>query len=417
MTSIALKYGRTAISLEFDASRFNVLGSVSYAHPLSDVDIDRALDVPIDSPPLEEIVAPGERVLVVVPDATRQTGCGQVVNLLVRRLIANGTSPGDINVIFATGIHRQVTHSEKEELLTAFIVQRIRTLDHDASDPLKNFRLGETLGGIPVELNWVLTEFDHIVLIGGVTFHYFAGFTGGRKLLCPGLASARSIEATHKLAFDCETRSRREGVGTALLDGNAVHEAFVDSAARVEPAFAINTIVNDAGEITDLFCGHWITSHRRACEEYSSRFTLKINEPRDLVVANCGGYPLDIDLIQAHKALEAASYACRDGGTLLLFAECADGLGRADFLKWFESKDSYALAEHLCENYEVNGQTAWSLMSIAEHINVRVVTSLPDDAIKKLRLHKTEPNEVQKHIKRAASGYILPFGAKFRIIC
>src|SRR6185369_6197783 len=145
-------------------------------------EIGQALDHPLDSEPLEQVVRSGERVLLVVPDATRQSGSAQIVNLLVRRLIANGSAPNEIEIIFATGIHRPVTDNEKRELLTPFIFQRIKTIDHDASDPVRNFRVGETTTGIPVELNWTLTEFDHIVLVGSVTFHYFAGFTGGRKL-------------------------------------------------------------------------------------------------------------------------------------------------------------------------------------------------------------------------------------------
>src|SRR5439155_10575227 len=164
-------------------------------------------------------------------------------------------------IIFATGIHRPVTDDEKELILTPFVVQRIKTLAHSANDPVKNFRVGETSGGIPVELNWLLTEFDHIVLIGGITFHYFAGFTGGRKLICPGLASARTISETHKLAFDCERKTRRDGVDTGLLDGNAVNESFMEIVAKAEPEFAINTIVNDAGDAADHFFGNWKRSH------------------------------------------------------------------------------------------------------------------------------------------------------------
>src|SRR3982751_20921 len=326
MAQIDLKYGWQTVPFEDDAGRFEVLGERSSKRPLSDVEIGERLDNPIGCGTLEEIVQPGETVLLVVPDATRETACGQIVNLLVRRLIAHGTSVSDISIIFATGIHRPVTQPEKQQLLTPFIAQRIKTIDHDASNPLKLFRVGETSGGIPVDLNWMLTEFDHLVLIGGVTFHYFAGFTGGRKLICPGLAAAKTISETHKLAFDCDARSRREGVGIGLLDGNVVHEAFVEAASMVKPSFAINTIVSDAGEAVDLFCGDWKTSHRAACDAYAEDRTVRITEKRPLVVASCGGYPYDINMIQAHKALEAASRACEDAGRVVLLAECRDGL-------------------------------------------------------------------------------------------
>jgi nickel-dependent lactate racemase len=416
MNSINLKYGLGTVELAYDASRFDVLMAEKHSEPLTDVEIGARLDAPIDSPPLEDIVRSGETVLFVVPDATREVGAGQVVNLLVRRLVAAGVAPGDIAVIFATGIHRQVTDEEARQILTPFIVQRIKILKHDASDPIRNFRVGETAGGIPVEIDWALTEYDHVVLIGGVSFHYFAGFTGGRKLICPGLASAKTTGATHKLAFDCETLGRREGVGTGLLDGSAVHEAFMEAAAFAKPAFCVSSVTNDAGEIVDLYCGDWRTSHRAACDAYAADHTVCIAEPRDLVVASCGGFPHDINVIQAHKTLEAASHASREGGTIVLLADCRDGLGRADFLDWFEAANSRDLATRLCERYQVNGQTAWNLLRIAESRDVRVVTSLGAAITEKMRMKKASSLD-EALANSGSTGYILPNGAKNMVRC
>lgn len=414
MPIIDLKYGRGSISLDHD-ERFEVLGETSERSGLSDVEIGEKLDRPIDARPLEDLVDAGESVLIVVPDATRQTACGQIVNLLVRRLIANGTAPHDIRIIFATGIHRKATEEEKAAILTPFIYQRIKTLDHDPRDLMQLIQLGETSGGIPIELNRALVEHDHVILIGGVSFHYFAGFTGGRKLICPGLASTRTISETHRLAFDCSTKSRREGVDTAKLDGNAVHEAFTEVVAKIDPAFAITTIVKDDGYVTDLFCGNWQTSHRAACDSYAAEHTVTIPEKRDLVVVSSGGFPHDINMIQAHKALEAASHGCHDGGTIVLLAECADGLGREDFLKWFDAENAGDLAERLCEKYQVNGQTAWSLLSKAERFGIKILTELNNAAAQKMRLEKIDAAQFAELCKRVKSGYILRNGAKCNI--
>ena len=416
MAKIDLKYGRGFIAFEYESGRFDVLGSALENQPLTDIEIGDKLDDPIDASPLAETIHPGESVLIVVPDATRQTAAGQIVNLLVRRLIANGTTPFEISIIFATGIHRKVSETEKSAILTPFIVQRIKTLDHDPRDLMQIVRLGETSGGIPVELNRALLEHDHVILIGGASFHYFAGFTGGRKLICPGLASARTISETHKLAFDCETLSRCEGVDTGLLDGNAVNEAFMEAVAKINPVFAMTTVVNDAGAVVDLFCGNWITSHRAACDAYATEQAIKIAEKRDLVIASCGGFPHDINMIQAHKTLDAAARACKRGGTIILLAECADGLGRDDFLNWFEAKTSKELALNLCKKYQVNGQTAWSLLRKAERFDVRIVTGLEKAQTAKMRLAKSDKSKISS-ISRAKSspGYIIPDGAKFAI--
>lgn len=416
MPTIDLKYGKISLPFEYDEGRFDVLGSDVHKSPLTDVEIGEKLDAPLDAPPLEETINPGESVLIVVPDATRQVAAGQIVNLLVRRLIANGTTPFEISIIFATGIHRKVTEDEKSAILTPFIAQRVKTFHHDPRDLMQIMRVGETSGGIPIELNRALVEHDHVILIGGVSFHYFAGFTGGRKLICPGLASARTISETHKLAFDCEKRFRRDGVDTGRLDGNAVHEAFMEAVAKVDPAFAITTVVNDAGEVVDLFCGNWITSHRVACDAYALDHTIKIAEKRDLVIASCGGFPHDINMIQAHKTLDAAARACNEGGTIILLAECADGLGHDDFLNWFEAANSDELAANLCKRYQVNGQTAWSLLRKAERFDVRIVTDLDVVQVQKMKLKKATETDVSSIADDAVkSGYIFPNGAKFAV--
>ncbi len=402
------------VQIAFDGDRFEILGAGAQWQPMSDIEIGRRFDHPIDSPPIEDIVSPGETVLLVVPDATRQTATGQIVNLLVRRLIANGTAPNEIAAIFATGIHRPVSANEISEILTPFIAQRIRSIQHDAHNPVKLFSFGQTANGIPVDLNWALTEFDHVVLVGGVTFHYFAGFTGGRKLICPGLASKRTITATHQLAFDRASLNRRNGVGPGLLTDNAVHEAFVEAASKVNVSFAVNTIVTDSGSAADVYCGDWITSHTAACERYAAERTIAVDRKRELVIVSCGGTPHDINMIQAHKALEAAAAVCADGGTILLIADCRDGLGRDDFLSWFDAGDVNEIAKKLCENYAVNGQTAWSLRSKTDRFDVRMLTSLDAVAVKKMGMTKID--DLESEMRRTSGhglGYVLPFGAKY----
>ncbi|HQZ81744.1 MAG TPA: nickel-dependent lactate racemase [Pyrinomonadaceae bacterium] len=409
MATIPLKYGRGSVPFEYAEERFTVLAAAGDKPPLDDRTINEKLDQPIGARPFEEAISPGESVLIVVPDATRSSGSAQIVNLLVRRLIANGTMPHEISIIFATGIHRSVTPNERNEILTPFITQRIRTIDHRASGIANLAVVGETSGGISVSLNGALIDSDHVIAIGAVTFHYFAGFTGGRKLICPGLASERTIETTHRLAFDCQSRSRREGVGPGLLAGNAVHEAFLEAAKFIKNVFNISTIVNDAGEVTDVFCGDLAASHLAASEAVAAGSSITIAEKRSLVVASCGGSPYDINLIQAHKALDTATRACRDGGRIILIAECAEGAGRADFLDWFDAENSDALAQKLCEDYRVNGQTAWNFLSICERFEVEMLTTLDNAAFEKLRVKKADLGNV------AETGFILPDGAKVNV--
>src|SRR5438105_402611 len=415
MARIELKYGRGTVPFEFEDGRFELLdGEASDERPLTDAEVGALIDDPFDSQPLEEIISPGESILIVVSDATRATGSAQVVHLLVRRLIQLGVAPHDLRVIFATGIHRKVTREEKAELLTPFIVQRIRTLDHDAADASRHVPLGETERGTPVELDRALFDYSHVILTGAVGFHYFAGFTGGRKSVCPGLASARTIEATHLRALDFEKGGRRAGVGAGRLDGNAVHEECERIAAEAAPSFLVNTVTDERGRVVRLYAGDWRSAHRLACAEYADSHTTKISERRAVVVASAGGAPHDVNLIQAHKALEMASYACAEGGHIVLVAECADGLGRADFLKWFDAADSRGLEARLRRSYEVNGQTAWSLLTKAERFGVHLVSALPDEDVRLMRMRPARTiGEALAQVGGEAEGYLLPRGAAF----
>ncbi len=412
MPIIELGYGHSAKTFEYDSSRFEVLAPVAATtHPLSDVEIGAAFDAPIDSPPLDDVIAAGDRVLIVVSDATRATGSAQIVNLLVRRLIQNGIQSGEIAIIFATGIHRAVRPNEKAELLTPFIAQRIRTIDHDAYDSAQLIKIGEMKDDTPIEVNRALKEFDKVIVTGAIGFHYFAGFTGGRKSICPGLAAAPTIEATHMLALDFERGGRRAGVGSGLLKGNAVNEECERIAGMIDPVFSINAIMDDRGRAERIFAGHWQEAHRRACGIYLVEHSLRISEKREVVVVSAGGSPYDINLIQAHKALDMAAQACVEGGTIVLLAECPDGFGRADFLKWFDSANSSALATRLQTGYEVNGQTAWALLTKAERWRVHIVTELAGEEVRRMRMTPARSiDEALSKIPASARGYVMPRG-------
>ncbi|MEW6738192.1 MAG: nickel-dependent lactate racemase, partial [Acidobacteriota bacterium] len=386
MAKISLPYGQQEIDFEYDPNQWEALAApASDLKVVSKNDILVALANPIDGQPLEEIVDVGEQVLIVVSDKTRATASDRVVPLLVGRLLECGLRISDISVIFATGIHRQPTESEKRQLLTDAIYEAIRHYHHNPANAAELVYLGDTPKGTPVELNRHLVEADHVILTGSIGFHYFAGFTGGRKSVLPGLASAQAIARNHLLAVDFSAGvTRRAGVGSGRLDGNAVHEDMEQACALLAPSFVVNTVLNEQREIVQIFCGDWRTAHRRGCAEYAERHTAYIDEKRDLVIASCGGTPKDINLIQAHKALDMAVGALNEGGNIILLAECQDGLGRDDFLNWFESPNAAAIGERLQENYQVNGQTAWALATKTERFRITLVSQLSPDLVGKM---------------------------------
>ncbi len=415
MTEIQLGYGQRSLEFSFDDNRYEVLsGNLNDTRPLSDVEIGEALSAPIQSPQLEDLFSTDDSVLIVVSDATRATASAQILNLLVRRLIQSGVSPAALTIIFATGIHRAVTPEEKVEILTPFIAQRIKTIDHSAYDASQMISLGTTERDTPVEVNRALKDFSQVIITGAIGFHYFAGFTGGRKSICPGLASARTIEATHRLALDFENGGRRPGVGTGLLEGNAVHLECERVASLIEPRFCINSVVDERGRALRIYAGEWRAAHQVGCSEYLTSHSLAIPQKRELVIASCGGSPYDLNLIQAHKALDMAAHACCEGGTIILLAECRDGLGHPTFLKWFDEPSSNALERRLRDAYEVNGQTAWSLLTKSERYRVVLVSDLPDDQVRLMQMIPAHSlTSALNELAVESQGYIMPHGARF----
>ena len=180
----------------------------------------------------------------------------------------------------------------------------------------------------------------------------------------------------------------------------------------IEPRFSINTVVDDRGRTVRIHAGEWRAAHRAGCAEYLSNHSMRIDRKREIVVVSCGGYPYDINLIQAHKALDMAAHACVDGGTIILLAECPDGLGQPTFMKWFEEKDSRALEARLLKDYEVNGQTAWSLLAKAERYRIHLISKLEDDEVRRMRMIPARSlTEVPGIGDGKTEGYIMPRGA------
>ncbi|MCA1555451.1 MAG: hypothetical protein LC747_02055, partial [Acidobacteria bacterium] len=220
--------------------------------------------------------------------------------------------------------------------------------------------------------------------------------------------------STHLQALDFETGGRRAGVGAGRLDGNAVHEECERVAAEVAPSFLLNTWTSEAGRAVRLYAGDWRTAHRLACAEYADAHTAPVAEKRPLVIASCGGWPHDLNLIQAHKTLDMAARACIEGGTIILLAECADGFGRADFLQWFDAENSLALAARLRDSYAVNGQTAWSLLTKTESFNVYLVSQLDDREVRRMRMTPARTIEdALAHTVGDMEGFVMPYGARF----
>jgi nickel-dependent lactate racemase len=409
--TLRLSYGSGFVELPVDPGRFEVLEArAPEERELADADLRARLDAPVGSPRLDGIVAPGDRVTVVVPDATRASGSDRVTAALLAKLAAVGVPEERIGILVGGGTHRPPTPEEVTRIVGADAERRVHVAFHDAFAPETHVRIGTTSRGTPVELNRRLVESDRVILVGAIGFHYFAGFSGGRKALLPACASDRSIQANHLLGFDTLALAKAEGIATGSLDGNPVSEDMEEAARMFGPAFLANTVLDARSRIVRLWAGDWFAAHRAGCAEYLASHTVAAAERRPVVVASVGGAPRDLNLIQSHKAMEHARVVLEDGGDLILLAECGDGLGRPDFLDWFVEGGAAGTAARLVQDYRIYGQTAWGIRWKAERYRVRLVSSLPDDVVRRTGMI---PHRSAAEALAAAGpgpGYLLPNG-------
>jgi len=325
---------------------------------------------------------PGDKVVIVTSDVTRPTGSEVYLPMLVERLNRAGIRDRDIEIVIALGIHRKQTEAEHRKIVGE-LCARIKVSDHDCDDPGALVYLGDTARGVPVEINRRAAEADRLILTGAVTFHYFAGFGGGRKSMLPGVSSRKSCMASHFALLNPEEGSGRHPKAvTGNLEGNPVHEAMIEACAKRPPSFILNTVLGPDKKIAAVFAGDWLTAHLEGCRFYADAFSAPIAARADLVVVSCGGFPKDINLIQAHKSMEYAGRALKPGGVMILLAECRDGYGNATFFNWFSYPTCEELEAALRKRYEINGQTAWSVKEKAERFRIVLVSKLPAEEVR-----------------------------------
>jgi nickel-dependent lactate racemase len=362
--TIELKYGSGAFTCPLDGAQVlhpAVPASGGDPRPL----IEAALDAPLGTPPLEAIVRPGEKVVIVTSDITRYTGSEHYLPVVVERLGRCGVADADIEVVIALGIHRAQSEAEHRKILGP-LFGRLRVTDHDSDDVAGLVTVGQTTSGIPVAVNRRVAEADRVIVTGTVGFHYFAGFGGGRKGLVPGVASRETCMATHFAVFNPpQIGGKNPRATTGVLDGNPVHEAILEAARMVGPDFILNTVLTPGKDILAVFAGEMEEAHLAGCELVKRLYEVPVERAADLAVVSCGGHPKDINFIQAHKSLDYAVRAVRPGGTVILLAACPDGFGNRTFFDWFRYRDLQSFEAALRERYEINGQTAYATRSKA----------------------------------------------------
>ncbi|MGE5632424.1 MAG: nickel-dependent lactate racemase [Caulobacteraceae bacterium] len=421
LESIKMKYGRTEVNVRPKIDNF--LGLVQSKGPrdakTENEVILEALENPIGSRKLGDIVKPGETVCIIISDITR---LWQKMNFylpyIVKELNEAGIEDDHITFLCATGSHRSQTEEEHRLLLGEQLAHRFNVKDHNCRDKDSLTYLGTTSYGTPVIVNKTAIESDHVILTGAIVFHDLAGWGGGKKSILPGISAFESIMANHALSLN---PNMGDGLNPLVRCGNAdtnpIHKDMLEAAAFVKPSFLFNVIIDEQGNIAKAVAGDYIKAHEAGRQYVDESDSAYIEEKADLVVASAGGYPKDIDLYQASKALINAKEAVKKGGVIILLAECIEGFGGEEvqmIMEEFSDNDSREKAVR--ESFTVAKYTGYLITVIAEHYNVILVSSLEQKQLKnsgvRTAANLEEALNIATQIKgNRMSAYFIPCGA------
>jgi nickel-dependent lactate racemase len=359
-----------------------VVGTV-YPPPLPDParSLADALDTPVGAPALRTIIPRSGTVAVLISDLTRGGGTGRLLAGLLRFLDAHGAGPDRVTVVAALGMHRGFREGELEAHVGADIVRRWKVIEHDARDAASLIEAGTTPAGTPCFFNRVAVESSLVIALGAVSFHYFAGYGGGRKLVLPGVAGERTIVANHRLSLGKDPGAGlASGCRSGELDGNPVHEDMLAGARLLGPrTFAVNAVAGPSGAVLFVNAGELDASHRAACAFMSAHFRVPVDRLYRAVIVSAGGFPRDINLLQSHKSLRHASNALEEGGLLLAAAACPEGVGSDSYAAAFEH-GRLAVPDTVRRRYELNSQTAMSTFELTARFSIYLRSMLADES-------------------------------------
>jgi nickel-dependent lactate racemase len=338
-----------------------------------------------------------QNVAIVVSDKTRLCGYPEYLPWLTETLKKQGARKENIHFYIAYGTHPR--QSDDESLKTyGEVFNNYHFIHHDCTDDSAFETMGKTCRGTEITIRKDILQSTLLLTFGAISHHYFAGYGGGRKLLFPGLAQRKAIYHNHGLFLDLNTRSLAAGCQPGKLEGNPLAEDLKEIDTFIPEKISIHGIMNASGKVCRLLVGKTYEDFVDACKIHDSYYRFNSDVQFNLVIASSGGYPKDINFIQAHKSVHHAAAFVRDGGNLVILSECIDKIGSNYFMKYLEAGSFDAAFSILAKNYEGNGGTALSMMMKAKRVNIHMLTSLDEKTCATLGVKKIQKEDIQKMI-------------------
>lgn len=338
-------------------------------------ELKHAFDNPINSKKLKELVAPGERIVIVTSDITRPMPSYKVLPFVIEELMEAGVKESDVSVVLALGSHRSHSEDEKRKLVGDFVYDSdINVIDSEMD---RCVNLGMCKNGTPVDIFEPVANADRIICMGNIEYHYFAGYSGGAKALMPGVSSHAAIQANHSNMVKEEAR-------TGNLDTNPVRQDIDEVPNYIKIDFIVNVVLDAKKEIIKAVTGHWKDAHREGCRFLDGLYGVEIDQPADVVVVTPGGFPKDLNLYQAQKSIDNSKHAVKEGGVIVLLASAKEGFGEHVFEEWMLNKTPDEMIEEIKRNFRLGGHKAAAIAGVLKKAKLYFVSDLEDDLVKKI---------------------------------
>lgn len=332
-------------------------------------EVVRALENPIGSARLKDIVKPGEKIAVITSDITRPMPTYKVMPALLDELYAAGVKAEDVTLVFALGSHRPHTPEEMQKLAGERAYAEIKCVDSNPDDCV---HLGMTRRGTPVDVTRVVAEADRRICLGNIEYHYFAGYSGGAKAIMPGVSTRAAIQENH-------SRMVEDAACAGRLEGNPIREDIEEAGAKTGIDFILNVVLNEKKEIVCAVAGHPVEAHRAGCKFLDGFYLKEIPQRADIVLVSQGGAPKDLNLYQTQKALDNAKHAVKKGGVIVLVGSCKEGLGEHTFEEWMKQADTaHSLIERVQKDFKLGGHKAAAIAMVLENADIYLVSEMPD---------------------------------------
>ncbi len=400
---VDMKYGKGTVSVDIpDKNLVGVLETVQ-SIPLSDANlaVRKAISTPISSASLADIASDRDSACIVISDITRPVPNQVILPPILETLERIGISREKITILIATGIHRPNEGEELEELVGRSIKESYHIVNHFSQESKTHTFLGKTHKGTPVYIDKTYLSADLKIITGLIEPHLMAGYSGGRKAICPGLASIETMKVMHGPELMEHPNS-----AVGILDGNPFHKEATEIAQMAGVDFNLNVSIDKDRQITGVFAGDMVESHLVGAKFVEQQAKVTLIEPVDAVVVSSAGYPLDTTFYQAIKGLLTALEIVKHGGSILLVAACSEGIGSKPFTDLlFKTGDLSTFVQGLYNpaNFVIDQWQLEELAKVARKADILFYTDgIPYQQREKLFVHplKTPQEGVQEILNR-----------------